>query len=123
MYSGMSETSLTRSHAMGNSDFGRFTECLVNNAVAFREAQQRGDLLFASVGVELERQPDLPETDRRVFGNAECAAKIEIALGADDSVAQRNVQSGGHGVQRHACAANQSFEQHVGRAGALAVAA
>ena len=53
------------------------------------------------------------KADRRILGDAERAAEIEIALGATRGRLQRNVERGRHRFQRHAGAGDQRLEQHV----------
>ena len=39
---------------MQDADFGRMTECLVNDAIAFGETKQCSELVFASVSIQVE---------------------------------------------------------------------
>ena len=55
--------------------------CLINDAIAFGELEQLMELFLRRIGIEFEPQPDLRETNRRVLGNAERTAEIEIAFG------------------------------------------
>ena len=59
-----------------------------NDAVALSQPDQCRELFFAGVSVQVEVQSNLLKTDGHVFGNAERAAKIEIAFRA--IVASRN---------------------------------
>src|SRR4029077_4244557 len=101
---------------MQNADLGRVAQRLINDAVAFGQTNKRGELLFAGISIQIKVQSNLFESDRNVFGNAECSAKIEIAFCSNRGVAQWNAESGGDGPQCHACASYERFEQHVGRA-------
>ena len=56
---------------------------LEHHAIALGELQQRIDALLRLVGVEIEAQPDRAKADRRILGDAERAAEIEVALGRD----------------------------------------
>src|SRR5947209_13435562 len=58
----------------------RGAEGLEDHAVALRELQELVELLRPGVGVELEGEADLAEADRRVLGDAERAAEVEVAL-------------------------------------------
>jgi len=80
---------------MQNADLGRMTKRLVNDAIAFGQSNQCRDLLFAGISIQIKVQSNLLKTNGYIFGYAECAAKIEIALGSDRSVAQWNAQRGG----------------------------
>jgi hypothetical protein len=108
---------------MQNADLGGVPERLVNDAVSFSQTKQRGELFFARIGIQIELQSNLLEADWHVFGNAEGAAEIEIALRSKRRVAQRNVQSGSDCAQRDARAAYERFEQHIGRTRALSIPA
>ena len=55
---------------MQDANRGRVTERLVNNAVSLGQTKQCGELLFAGVGVQVEMQSNLLETNRHIFGNA-----------------------------------------------------
>jgi hypothetical protein len=79
-------------------------------------------LLFVRVDVQIEMQSNLLKTDGHIFGNAERAAKIEIAFRANRGVAQWNTKSGRDYAQCNARASDQRFEQHIGRTGALPIA-
>ena len=63
------------------------TQRLINDAVAFSQTKQCGDLFLAGVGVQIEIQSDLFEPDGDIFGHAERAAKIKIAFRANGYVA------------------------------------
>src|SRR3984885_5908259 len=53
---------------------------LVDHAIAFGELEKLVELVLRRVSVEIEVQTDLSEADRRVLGDAERAAKIEVAF-------------------------------------------
>ena len=72
---------------MQNADVGRVTQGLVNNTIAFGQANQCRDLIFAGVSIQIEVQSNLPKANGHIFGNAESPAKIQIALCSDRSVA------------------------------------
>ena len=72
---------------MQNADVGRVTQGLVNNAIAFGQANQRRELFFSSVSVQVEMQSNLLETNGHVFGDAKRSAKVRIALRLNPGVA------------------------------------
>src|SRR5262245_34999131 len=53
---------------------------LVDHAIALGQLEQLIELVLRDVGRNVEAQPDGAEADRRILGDAERAAKIEIAL-------------------------------------------
>src|ERR1700693_365775 len=86
---------------------------LVNNAIALGQFEKRGYLFVGRVGVEIESQSNVLKTDRRFFGNAQRAAKIEIALSVNGCIAKRDFERGRDCTQSNACAGNERFKQHV----------
>src|SRR5215469_17030823 len=50
---------------------------LVDHAVSLGELEQLVQFLLGSVGIDVEAQANVGEPDRRVLGDAECAAEIE----------------------------------------------
>src|SRR5207237_4495011 len=79
-------------HAHGRAR--RIAQGLIDHAVALGQLQQAGKLLLAGIDVEGELQADVAKADRRLFGHAQRAAKIEIALGANRSAPQSEAQRG-----------------------------
>ena len=69
----------------GVADTDRYTagEGLVHDAVALRQLQQRRELFLRGGRVELEREADRAEADRRVAVDAHRPAEVEIAFGDD----------------------------------------
>ena len=74
---------LSRYYAVQNADLGSVTQRLVNDAVALSQSNQRGELFFAGVGVQIEMQSNFLKADGHVHGNAERSAEIEIAFRAN----------------------------------------
>ena len=72
---------------MQNADLGRMTQRLVNDAVSLGQTNQRSELLFGGVSIQIEIQSNLLEADGHVLGNAERATKIKIAFRANRCVA------------------------------------
>src|SRR5256714_14958515 len=96
---------------------------MVYDLVAVSQREERGDLVFRRVGVELKAQADGLEADRRVLGDAERAAEVEVAFGMTAALLHFDANGGGHGTERDAGAGDERFEQHVARARGEAVAA
>src|SRR2546429_8507987 len=70
------------SHAIETHLDGRAgLDRLIDHAIALGELEQLVELLLALVGVDRKGEPDPREADRRILGDAERAAEIEIALG------------------------------------------
>ncbi len=95
---------------MQNADVGRVTQGLVNDAVAFGQSNQCGELFFAGVSIQIKVQANLLEADGDIFGNAQRPAKIQIALCSNRGVAQWNAKSGGDCVQCDTCTSYQRLE-------------
>src|SRR5436190_12783985 len=97
---------------------------LEHDAVALGQFDQLCEPGVVSVVLDVERQPDRPETHRNVaiFGHTERAAEIEVSLGTDGP-AHLDAERGRDGAHRHAGTGNERLEQHVARAGEHACAA
>ena len=63
----------------------------------------------------MERQPNGAKADRRILGDAQRAAKIEVAFRFHGRYTQTEFQSRGDRFQRYARTGHQRFEQHVAR--------
>src|SRR6266545_7797884 len=74
-------------------------ERLVDHAVALGELEQLVELVLRRVGLDVEAQADLRETDRRVLGDAERAAEVEIAFGRHLGGLERDVDRSGDRLQ------------------------
>src|SRR5438105_5619855 len=85
---------LSRREPILNVDLGRTTQSLVNDAVSFGQAQQGRQLLFARIGVEIELQSYLLETDRHFLGHSQGAAEVEVAFGTYSCIPQPNSERG-----------------------------
>jgi len=55
--------------------------------VEIGQTKQRGELLFGSIGVQIDMQSNLLEANRHIRGNTKRAAKIKIALCANNRAA------------------------------------
>src|SRR3981081_3287532 len=82
-------------------NLGTVLDGLVDHAIALGEFQQQIELVLRRVGVDIETQPNLRETDRRLLVDAERAAEIEIALGRYQTRLQRHLDRGRYRLQRH----------------------
>ena len=107
---------------MQDVDLGWMTQRLVNNAISFRQAKQRSELLLGSIGIQIKIQANLPEADRHVLGYTKRTTKVEIALRANCRATEWNAQSRGDCAQCDARASYQRFQQHVRRTRALSIA-
>src|SRR5262245_48570753 len=72
---------------------------LVDDAIAFRELEQLIELVLRCIGLDVEGEADLCKADRRVLGDTERAAEVEIALGRNLAGLERNVDRGRHRLQ------------------------
>ena len=62
---------------------GAVLDRLIDNAVALGQLEQLIELLLRRIGLDVETQANLRKADRGVLGDAERAAEIEIAFGAN----------------------------------------
>src|SRR5690348_2575181 len=65
----------------------RLAQRLVDNTVALRQADQRGKLLLARVGVQIEEEANLLEADRRLLRDGQRATEVQLALHAHRRIA------------------------------------
>src|SRR3954464_10232377 len=79
----------------------RGAEGLEDHAGALGELEELVELLRLCVGVELEGEADLAEADRRVLGDAERAAEVEVALGLHRAGPQLDADRGRDGREGH----------------------
>src|ERR1700730_1412102 len=91
-------------------------QCLIDDAITLGEFEKLIELVLLNVGVDVEGEADLREADRRLLGDAERAAEIEIAFGRHRAGFQGNIDRGGDRFERDAGAGDQSLQQHVARA-------
>lgn len=71
---------------MHNVDFGRLIKRLVNDTIPFCQTEQRGELLFARVSVQIELQSNPLEPDSNIFGHSQSAAEVEITFSTNGCV-------------------------------------
>src|SRR3954467_2076501 len=102
---------------MADVDSNAPGERLVDDAVPLRRRDERIELLFARVRVELEPQPDLFESHRRLAVHPHRAAEVEIALGDDPAAREPDVAIDRHRTERDPRAGDERLEQHVPGAG------
>jgi hypothetical protein len=96
---------------------------LIHDAVAFRQAHERIELLVRSIGLQLERQPDILKPDGRLFRDAQRSAEIEVAFDTNVAGPDLDAERGRDGIHRHAGACGERLEQHVAGTGERARAA
>src|SRR5271154_4837584 len=88
---------------MGRADLDGKLRFAVNSlkyyAIPLRELDERGQLVGARGGFEIEAQTDRAESHRRVLGDAQGAAEIQIALGAYRAALHVDVEGGGNRFQ------------------------
>lgn len=77
---------------MHNVDLGRLIQRLINHTIPLGQPEQRSQLLFARVCVQVEMQANPLEADSNIFGYSQSAAKVEIALSANSCHSQLDVQ-------------------------------
>src|SRR5581483_4362935 len=106
----------------GDVDGHAADERLQDDAVALRQPEQRHEVVFPQLVLEVEGDADLAEPDRRLPVDRERAAEVEVAL-HPHRAADREPERRRHRAQRHAGARRERLEQHVAGAGELAGAA
>ena len=71
---------------MGHRHFRGLAQRLIDDAIALGQADQRTQLIFGCVGVQVEVEADALKSNRRILGDTQSAAKIEIAFGSNRAV-------------------------------------
>ena len=89
---------------------------LKNNTVALRQAQQRSQLVFGSIGGKLEVQPDALNSNRYIFDNPQRASKVYVTLGLNGAMLDFDANGCGDGAQCHSSASHQRLKQQIARA-------
>src|SRR6185437_14632498 len=69
--------------AVLDGELGFLVKCFKDHAISLGQLHQRGDLVGAGVAHDVEAQTDGAKAHRRGLVDAERAAEVEIALGAD----------------------------------------
>src|SRR6185437_6355772 len=80
---------------------------LIDDAITLGKLEQLVELFLRRVSFEIEAQTNLREADRCILGDAERAAKIEIALGRHFAGLQRNIERGRDRLDGNAGAGDQ----------------
>src|SRR6266550_2962679 len=75
-------------------NLGAVLDGLVDHAITFGKFQQQIELVLRRVGIDIETETDFREADRGLLVDAECAAKIEIALGGHEAGLQWHLDRG-----------------------------
>src|SRR5580698_5609804 len=96
-----------------NLDRRSVFQCLIDDAITLGEFEQLIELVLVRVGVDIKAQANLRKANRRILGDAERAAEIEITLSRDGGGLEWNLQRSGHSFQRHSGARDERFEQHI----------
>lgn len=78
--------SLRLNAVMRDADVWRVMQRLVDDTVTFREAEQCSKLVFRRVCGKIKLQPDALKPHRGIFGNPECASKIQITFRSNSSL-------------------------------------
>jgi len=107
---------------MGDSYFRGLAQSLIDDAIALSQANKRTQLTFRCLGLQVEVKADALKSNWRILGDAQSAAKIEIAFGSNRAASNNDAYRRRDGVERHTGAGNKRLEQHIARARAQSVA-
>src|SRR5205807_5160269 len=83
------------SESPDHGEGGRANQCLVDNAVPLRKAQQIGNFPLGCVRVQAEAQANILEADWDLLRHPERSAKVEVTLGLDRRIAHLDSECGG----------------------------
>ena len=109
-------------HMMGYRHFRGLVQRLIDDAIALGQANKGAQLIFRSVGVQVEVKADALKANRRILGDTQRAAKIEIAVGSNRTASNDDAYRCRDGVERDAGASDERLEQHIAGASAEPVA-
>src|SRR3569623_3748640 len=65
---------------------------LEDDAISLRELQELVEIVLGRLGRDIEAQPHLAEADRRILGDTERAAEIEVTLRRYRGRIERNIE-------------------------------
>ena len=91
-------------------------QSLIDDAIALGQPEKRAQLIFGCVGLEVEVKTDALKSNRRILGDTQSAAKIEIAFCSNRAASNNDANRRRDGVERHTGAGNKRLKQHVARA-------
>src|SRR6185503_19020272 len=81
-------------------DRGSPGDRLENDAITLGQLEELPPLLLPRVGIEVDREQDPGEPDRRLLAHAERAAKVEVPFGPERPAAHRHPERGRHRGER-----------------------
>jgi hypothetical protein len=84
---------------------------LVHDTAPLGKAQEGGELLLRSIGIEREQQSDILKTDGNLLRKFKSSTEVEITLRLERGISQFNANCRCNGIQSHPSAGYQSFEQ------------
>ena len=96
---------------MGHSHFRGLAQRLIDDAIALSQANKRTALIFRCVGLQVEVNADTLKSNRRILGDTQSAAKIEIAFGSNRATSNNDAYRRRDGIERHTGAGNKSLKQ------------
>ena len=88
-------------------------QSLIDDAIALSQPNQRTQLIFGCVGLQVEVKADALKSNRRILGDTQSAAKIEIAFCSNCAASNNDAYRRRDGVERHTGAGNKRLKQHI----------
>ena len=76
----------------GGGEGGGVGQRLVDDAEAFGELEQGGELVLGGVGVEVEAETDSAEADPGFLAHTEGAPEVEVTFGVDGAAPDGDVE-------------------------------
>jgi len=101
---------------MGHSYFRCLAQSLIDDAITLSQANKRTQLIFRCVALQVEVKAYALKSNRRILGDTQSAAKIEIAFGSNRAASNNDANRRRNGVERHTGAGNKRLKQHITRA-------
>ena len=109
-------------HGYRHGHFRGLAQCLIDDAIALSQANKRTQLIFRCIGIQVEVKADTLKSNRRILGNTQGAAKVEIAFATYRAASNHDAYRRRDRVERHTGTCDKRLKQHVARARGQSVA-
>ena len=95
---------------MRDRHFRGLAQSLIDHAIALGQAKERAQFDFGRIGLQVEVKADALKSHRRIFGDAQRAAKVEIAFCTNRTASNDDAYRRRDGVERHTGAGNKRLK-------------
>src|SRR5690349_444643 len=92
-------------------DGRRLAQRLVDHAITLGELDEAGFLIVVEFALDVEGEADVTKADRRLLGDAQRAAEVEIAFRSDAGFANLEAKGGRDCIKGNAGAGDKRLEK------------